>query len=1337
MRILSRNVAGLNNPGRFHEVINNARKFDIAMFQETKLSTRHLAQIRAKWGNSGVFMATDGARRGALTLFSSKLAAQQLSTFIDQRGQFVVNVVIIDQQTFLIMNVYGDPDTDANAALTMDRLTDAVDEIEHRFNIDHTICGGDFNLCLAATDRNSTTRKPRAEAKLSTLINTKDLFDVAALSSDAPSHTYFRHRRETTSARYDRFYVSLNLLRGITFKLMRRSSDHHPIYIEVLKHKTGPRQWRFNDNLLQSADFIQKLQESIKSTLQGFTNEPIPIDSHINNIQTHLDYDQHSSIKILSKLMENIRSTSMKETKILREKTAQKEVEAIEHLITVRQTWNDNPNPTEAETTALEEAQLKLKSIQTNRASNAAQRNYTNYATYGERTSSYHFAMANRGRPSRDIKKLVVETPAGISVLTDQEIVNHMTDKFAKIASPDPIAGTMTIEDFLGPELTATSRKCRPEDIAHIADPILKKEVTDIIGHLKTMSAPGPLGVTNSLLKTILPSICSLLIRVGNDVLFSDEAPEIPAWLFHRIVVFILKPGKPVTNEDSYRGLSMLENIFKLYSKILATRISTPLRHIQDPQQFGFTEHKGCLEASRTVIDAIHAANRENLPLIVLSTDFYKAFDSISLEHIENCLNFYDFPEKFVTAFMRLVRNGTMQFEVNSMLSDDHVLGSGVGQGDPKSSFGYNLSAAPLNYYLSNSPDVPRFVVYDTEIGPVYFADDELTLLKGDEIDLILSALQKIADYRRVSGLQLNLKKCEILTINCDENDIQRLLDATSMKRVRQLKHLGLIINERGEMEYETNFAPLTENMSTIAQQYNTSQSSPLGRAIYAKYLLSSKYIHRLQNCTLDGDQLATLRENALLMTWTRSRPNDDTNGYRVHIAQDRVSQPPRFGGLGVPDPLVQMRSIRFGWARKFLSANPQLSWFKILNKWLTQANRPDIRSHTVCGYREWITTGQALDQISHYWSQVFNSIAEILLLSHKYDKAWHLIPLIGCELIPDSDLHIGSLKYRNPAAAILIEAGLVNVGQLFHLNEVGHIDTSLVKSRMQLQTDYNVQISIPVMNSLAGLIRAIKGTYRQTMSSSTVLVERVTTIASLIRRFPKGCSVANSLLLKDARQNWSWGPWPRSFFTYQRDGLISISASDFSQAFSRIRASLTAPSIQWTSTQILLRTLWTRVKEANSARRNNDDPNLPFDTSCLNCGQHPEHTIHIFFQCQLAVNTWEKILECYNEVAPRYTRDTTSFPVTTTADMVLFQHTPNQLQAAAATDLFDLMMVTKHVLYRLRFRDNLQRYPTLRLVLIHVALEIEKIVIIRRKAGVWGEGMHDIQEELKSAVGF
>ena len=126
-------------------------------------------------------------------------------------------------------------------------------------------------------------------------------------------------------------------------------------------------------------------------------------------------------------------------------------------------------------------------------------------------------------------------------------------------------------------------------------------------------------------------------------------------------------------DEDSYRGLSMLENIFKLYSKMLGDRMAKVLQEIQNPHQYGFTNGKSCSEASRTIIDAVQYARNENQPLIVLSTDIFKAFDSVDHNHMERTLRFYKYPEKYIQAFMRCTKNGTIEFEINGKKSFDNV----------------------------------------------------------------------------------------------------------------------------------------------------------------------------------------------------------------------------------------------------------------------------------------------------------------------------------------------------------------------------------------------------------------------------------------------------------------------------------------------------------------------------------------------------------------------------------------------------------------------------------------------------------------------------------------
>ena len=1328
---MCRNVAGLNSQPRLHQVLSMSRPYDIICLQETKISQNQAPFIRAKWGGDSVFISSLGtASRGVVTLFHQRTSPTHLYVHCDPLGQFIINVAIIKDELYVVVNVYGNPDTDAAALTTMSSIHDQLQHIHQNFQVQHCVMGGDFNFVLQPSDTYSTSSKPRAEDMCRSIISAFDLFDVAALNSNNPRHTYFRHRREMTSARYDRIYTTPSLLPGISFKILRRTSDHAPIEICTAKNGDSKR-WRMSDFLLSNVVFLEGLHNTVREALQGYSNLPLSQPLHL--IQSNIDLNVHSSSTIFENLIRKVRQYCTKET--LRTGRIRKAAEsaAIDKLVLARNNLNSAGLVTDQLTADYEEAQLQLHAVMNKKSQNASTSNLINHSTMGERMSRYHFLRSKRGRPSREIPKLILQTDNGPTILTGSQIPLHMTEKYSKIIQKDPIAGSMTIEEFLGPDLVNSLRKCPEIDHPYLTSPVLEIEIHNAIKDMKAESSPGALGISNLLLKELAPFITTILSDLGNRLFFDEIMPDFPAFLFHRLVVFILKAGKPTTDEDSYRGLSLLENFFKIFDKILSTRMERPLKHIQHHHQFGFTAQKGILEASRSVLDVIRVANLEGLPLIVLSTDFYKAFDSISIEHIANALNIYEFPPAFSRAYSRFSQHGTVQYEVNNSLSDDHRIEAGVGQGSPKSAGAYNLAASPLNHYLAHSEDVPRLEIDNIDIEPIYFADDLLNLLKGDKIEEIIAMLKKIEEFRKVSGLRLNLKKCEFLAINCSQIDIDRLVNSTGMKHTTVLKHLGLHISSDGSLSHQDNIEPLRQIMMKTSESYNTALSTPLGRSIWAKYLISSKYIHRLQNAVFPEEQLVGLREAALLLTWTRARIHDDSNSIRTHIANNRVSQPPQFGGLGLPDPCIQTLAIRYTWARKFSKLDNRLVWVRLLEAQLRRLNRPPISCHMMLGSRDWDDTAISLSDITPFWSHVFSSISRIIQLSHKFDRTWSSIPILGSELSPETDLNIGSLSAKNPAALRLVQAGLYTAGQLFKVNEVGIILPRQPKGFPEIEAEFQINIPILIRNSILSFTGHIRRCFNILMNTDQVIFENKSTIQSLVSKYPAGCSQATNLLLRAEREQWEWGPFPRSYSTYLNENMIQISPSQFSASFIRTRASLLPPAVQWSSISILLRTFWTRVKEARTLR--NQFRNPPFDSSCSNCHGPPERTKHLIYDCQIAQRFWQVMINAFNDILTISNPD--HDPIIVSSDLILFNHPPPGTNQLHARDLTDTIMLAKHVLVKLKYRHNPERLPTERLLIATVVLDIEKIIRVRALIGQPINMLAEINQTFKSIVGF
>ena len=1325
MKILSNNVAGLNQLHKLHAIIRKARLYDITFLQETKLKLAQRAIIRTKWGSNNIFTSCDEtSRRGVVTLIHPRISPTYLDAIEDPNAQFHIVVCIIKGENYMLINTYSDPDTDAHAEATMNRILRTMDDLKRRFTIHNIVMAGDFNFVLRDDDTTSHSRKPRAEAVCNTIIHQHDLYDVAALQSLTPVHTYFRHRREGTSARYDRIYTTSTLLPGGRYRVLTRTSDHAPIeWITELEPRKSL--WKFPDFLLNDGTFMEGLHNTIKETLTTFTNVT---EATLENLHQQINLEDHCSMKVFSACIRKIRDYCSRFTKERRRKAKEKEEKLINELVEARTALQQDPNDEEKINT-LEEAQMKLQMAQTKRSQAAMEKNLTTYYTEGERMSRYHFQRSGRGKGSRDIPKLIIQGPQGDNILEGPEVHEYMFKKYEKICNPDPTEARQTIEEFLGQDLVNTLSRCPQEHTELLTGSILPSEIRRVIQGLKQVSAPGPLGLSNNLMKEIAPYMMDILVDLGNKMLFSDQMPELEPFLFHRIVVFILKPGKPCTDPDSYRGLSMLEGFFKLYSKILAERMQRAMAEIQNPHQFGFTKGKGCLEASRTVLDVIQHANRTGQPLVVVSTDFSKAFDSISHNHIEESLRLYQFPEKFRIAFMRLARNGTMQFEINGNTSQDHQIKTGTGQGDPKSSAAYNIAAAPLNHYLAHSHEVPRYAINEIEVAPVYFADDDLLLLDGSRTEEIIQIIEKMDRFKEVSGLTLNRRKCEFLAINCRGDDIDRLENLTQMKRVQTLKHLGLMINEEGRLPRESNIDPIVDTMKGIAKTLNTVTSTPLGRALYAKYLISSKYIHRIQNYDFSHDELKTLREAVLKVTWARHRIGTDTTTRRVHIANDRVAQPLRFGGLAIPDPSIQVQALRFSWARRFKSQNNRMSWYKVLESELATINRPDLETHMKLGVEEWYISGRKLEDTSPYWSKVFNSIGKIIQLAHTHEENWHLIPITGYEGTDINDPDIGSLAYRNPRVRNMINAGLVVVGQLFPQDDLGRVTLTEMKPFDTLEQEWDITIPIIIRNSIITLTDTIRRRYLNNAHSQ--LQEGITTLESLLRASKQGCSKATRLVLKEERKHWQWGETPRSYHTYIRDDMIHIAPDVFMRNLANVRRNLLSPAVQWTSIQIFLRTLWTKKKESNT-RRGRQQLTQP---NCDNCGNAEEDTQHLMVNCPVAQAIWRRLSEAVNDCPQR-----SHLPNTTIdSESILFNHEAQNHQGRPddKEQIIEALMIAKHTIIKIKHRENTNNYPTERLTCMMLILDIEKAITAKENKDGKCELLKEIQDNLGRQVGY
>lgn len=120
-------------------------------------------------------------------------------------------------------------------------------------------------------------------------------------------------------------------------------------------------------------------------------------------------------------------------------------------------------------------------------------------------------------------------------------------------------------------------------------------EVKEEVNKLNTRKAPGYDLISGQILKQLPRKAMTLLTVIFNRMLSLSYFPII--WNYAEVIM-IPKPGKPHNEITSYRPISLLPNISKVFERLLLQRIYTDheLLTLLPNHQFGFREDHSTIQ---------------------------------------------------------------------------------------------------------------------------------------------------------------------------------------------------------------------------------------------------------------------------------------------------------------------------------------------------------------------------------------------------------------------------------------------------------------------------------------------------------------------------------------------------------------------------------------------------------------------------------------------------------------------------------------------------------------------------------------------------------------------
>jgi hypothetical protein len=321
-------------------------------------------------------------------------------------------------------------------------------------------------------------------------------------------------------------------------------------------------------------------------------------------------------------------------------------------------------------------------------------------------------------------------------------------------------------------------------DISLLTSPIL---VAKEIDKLKTIKAPGYDNISPIMLKQLPKKGIVLLCYLFNAALRLKYVPS--QWKRAQIIA-IPKPGKPVHDPASYRPISLLPIVGKVFEKIIQS-IMEPIiadRGIVPDYQFGFRRKHSTIEQIHHVSKTIRNSLEKKQFCSSAFLDIANAFDKVWHLGLISKLR-QSLPANLAVLLESFLENQCFRVTHESELSQWHPIQAGVPQGSV---------LAPM-LYLLYAADAPNQNGETTAM----FADDTAILSTANTFTEANNKLQRslisFNDWTNKWRVKINATKSKhvVFTLNTKYAFFPVQLGNDIIPRHNSAKYLGITLDAK------------------------------------------------------------------------------------------------------------------------------------------------------------------------------------------------------------------------------------------------------------------------------------------------------------------------------------------------------------------------------------------------------------------------------------------------------------------------------------------------------------------------------------------------------------
>ena len=400
---------------------------------------------------------------------------------------------------------------------------------------------------------------------------------------------------------------------------------------------------------------------------------------------------------------------------------------------------------------------------------------------------------------------------------------------------------------------------------------------------------------------------------VFDSIISGIEKGELSIEQKRGVLTLIPKKDKDIRRLKNWRPISLLNSDYKIFAKLLASRLQKVLPAIISSEQSGYLKGRFIGNNIRNILDVLEYTKSLNLPGMIIFLDFEKAFDTEKWDFMLKCLEKFNFGDYFKKCIATLYKKILTCVTNNGHSSLFFQPERGIRQGCPTSALLFLLVVEVLATSIKANKRIQGIQIGDKEFKITQLADD--TTLFISDTDSLGILMQTIDIYKKCSGLRVNRDKSEAIWIGASSNFRHKPLGLKWTSGL--VKCLGVWIGTNRAEVIKVNFAERIQKLENLLKMWLCRNLSLKGKITVIQSLAIPQLLYTCSALYVPEDTITKVHNILINFLW---------NNKKAKIKYSTVIGKLEEGGLKMPDFKAKVMSLKMAWIQR-LYENSEQAW--------------------------------------------------------------------------------------------------------------------------------------------------------------------------------------------------------------------------------------------------------------------------------------------------------------------------------------------------------------------------------------------------------------------------